>query len=112
MSSNGFLQILDLKIISLPWQNRAGPFACRRVIRMVARPTGLWTLFTADGQRHDARLIGGWVLARGVLIGFRWQTEDSMHLNAITSVRLLTPDIGRRLLTRLRWPLPEPAAFA
>ena len=62
MSSNGFLQTLDLKLIELPWLMRAGQSSNRRVVRAVAGPTGSWTLFTADDGRHDARLVGGWVL--------------------------------------------------
>lgn len=111
MSSNGFLQILDLKIISPPRLMPVGRFARPRVRRVVARSTGVWTLFTEDGKRRDARLIGGWVLAKGLLIGLRWRTEDGVSLDSVTSTRIQTPDVGRRLLTRLRWPLPEPAAF-
>lgn len=112
MSSNGFLQILELRIIELPRLMRIGHVARRRVVRAVARPTGLWTLFTLDGEHHDARLIGSWVLARGALLGLRWHSEDGRYLHAVTSVRVQTPDVGRRLLARLRWPLPEPGDFA
>jgi hypothetical protein len=112
MSSNGFLQILDLRVISLPWLMTVGPFAYRQIRRAVLLPTGGWALFTADGERRDARLLGGWVLAGGVLTGLRWQTEAGEFLGAVTSTRMQTPDVGRRLLARLKWPLPEPAAFA
>jgi len=107
MSSNGFLQILDLKIFKLPWLLRIGQLPRRRVVRVVAGPTGSWTLFMANGSCHDARLVDG----RGVLLGLRWQAEDGQHLAAVTSVRVQAPGVGRRLLTRLRWPLLEPAAF-
>jgi len=112
MSSNGFLQILDLKIFKLPWLLWIGQLPRRRIVRVVAHPTGSWTLFTADGDCHDARLVGAWVLGRGALLGLHWQAEGGRHLAAVTSVRVQAPGVGRRLLTRLRWPLPEPAAFA
>lgn len=91
------------------WPRR---YAGRQVIRVIAVPTGLWNLFTYDGQRHEARLIGGWVLARGALLGLRWQAEDGQYLDAVTSVRMQSPDVGRRLLARLRWPLPDSGTFA
>jgi len=106
------LQILDLKTLELPLALRIGHSRCRQVERAVAGAAGGWTLMTADGGLHDARLVGGWILSRGTLIGLRWRTAEGLSLAAVTSVRVLTPDIGRRLLTRLRWPLPEPAAFA
>jgi hypothetical protein len=112
MSSNGFLQILDLKVFRLPRLLRVGQRPHRHVIRVVVHATGSWILFTADGGYHDGRLVGGWVLARGRLLGLRWQTADGRHLVAFTSVRLQAPGVGRRLLARLRWPLPEPAAIA
>lgn len=112
MSSNGFLLILDLKIFELPWLLRIGQSPRRRVVRAVALPTGSWTLFTAGDACHGARLVGSWVLGRGRLIGLRWQAEDGRQFTAVTSIRLQTPGVSRRLLARLRWPLPEPAGFA
>jgi len=112
MSSNGFLQILDLKIFRLPRLLRIGQRPHRQVIRVVAHATGSWVLFTADGDCHEARLVGGWVLGMGRLLGLRWQVADGRHLVAFTSIRSQAPGVGRRLLARLRWPLPEPAAFA
>lgn len=112
ISLNGFLQILDLRIPRLPWLLRAGQGPGRRVARAVVRPTGSWALFTADGRCHEASLVGGWVLARGVLLGLRWRAVDGRHLTAVTSIRLQAPGVGRRLLARLRWPLPDPALFA
>jgi len=106
------LQILDLQTLELPLPLRIGQLRCRQVERAVAGPAGGWTLITADGGLHDARLCGGWILSRGFLIGLRWRTAGGLSVWAVTSVRVLTPDIGRRLLTRLRWPLPEPVAFA
>jgi len=106
------LQILDLKTLKLPLPLRIGQSRRRQVERAVAGPAGGWTLMTVDGGLHDARLVGGWILSRGALIGLRWRTAEGRSLAAVTCVRVLTPDIGRRLLTRLRWPLPEPAAFA
>jgi len=108
MSSNGFLQILDLKIYRLPWLLRMGLNPRLEVTRAIAQPSGSWVLFTADGARHDAGLVGGWVLAKGALLGLRWRTRDAGCLAAYTSVRLQSPDGGRRLLARLRWPQPEP----
>jgi len=112
ISLNGFLQILDLKIPRLPGLLRVGQRPGRCVERAVARPSGSWALFTTDGGCHEARLIGGWVLAGGVLLGLRWRGKNGRYLAAVTSVRLQAPGVGRRLLVRLRWPLPEPAAFA
>ncbi len=112
MSSNGFLQILDLRVFELPRLLRIGQPRRRRVIRAVAQSTGSWTVFTAAGGCHQARLTGGWVLSRGALIGLCWRGEDDRSFAAITSVRLQAPGIGRRLLTRLRWPLPQPAALS
>jgi hypothetical protein len=109
MSSNGFLQILDLNIFRLPWLLRMGQNPSLGIVRAVAQPSGSWVLFTADGAHHDARLIGGWVLAKGTLLGLCWQARGIGRLAAYTSVRLQAPDVGRRLLARLRWPLPEPA---
>ena len=111
MSSNGFLQILDLKTFRLPRLMRIGLHSRRHVVRVVAHATGSWILFTADGGCHEARLIGGWVLAKGRLIGLRWQAADGRALAAVTSVNLQAPGVGRRLLVRLRWPLRVPAAL-
>ena len=109
MSSNGFLQILDLKTFRLPWLLRLGQKQSLGIVRAVAQPSGSWVLFTADGAHHDARLIGGWVLAKGALLGLYWQSRETGRLAAYTSVRLQAPDVGRRLLARLKWPLSEPA---
>lgn len=109
MSSNGFLQILDLKIYRLPWWLRVGRRPCVDVVRAVAQPSGAWIVFTADGARHDAGLVGGWVLAKGALLGLRWQTSGDGSLSAISSVHIQSPGVGRRLLARLRWPQAEPA---
>ena len=108
MSSNGFLQILDLKIYRLPWWLRIGLPRRREVVRAVAQPSGSWVLFTADGARHGGRLAGGWMLAGGALLGLRWRTGRSGSLVAYTSVRLQASGVGRRLLARLRWPQAEP----
>ncbi len=112
MSLNGFLQILDLKIYRLPWLFRIGQLPRRRVIRVVAQSTGAWVLFTSDGKQHDALLRGRWVLARGGLLGLRWRTTGGGSLFAVTSIRLQECNAGRRLLVRLRWPLPESATLA
>ena len=112
MSSNGFLQILDLKIYRLPWLLRMGRNPRVEVARAVAQPSGAWILFTADGARHDGCLVGGWVLAKGALLGLRWLTSSAGSLSVLTSVRLQSPSTGRRLLARLRWPQPEPATPA
>jgi hypothetical protein len=110
MSLNGFLQILDLKIFRVPRLLRIGQRPHRRVVRVLGHTTGAWVLFTFDGACHDAHLIGGWALARGRLLGLRWQTADGQCLYVITSAYIQTPDVGRRLLVRLRWPLPDPVA--
>lgn len=112
MLSNGFLQILDLRIYNLPTLFRIGASSCRHVVRAIAGPDGSWTLMTADGVRHDAQLTGGWRVADGALIGMLWRDADRRSLVAWTSVRLQTDTVGRRLLVRLRWPLREPAAIA
>ena len=112
ISLNGFLQILDLKIFSLPRLLRLGQRPHRRVVRVVGHASGSWMLFTFDGCCHDAHLIGGWALAKGGLLGLRWQTADGQCFYAMTSIHLQTPDVGRRLLVRLRWPLPDPVACA
>ncbi|HJP39142.1 MAG: hypothetical protein QF483_08485 [Gammaproteobacteria bacterium] len=112
MLSNGFLQILDLKIISLPRFLRFGWPAHRHINRVVAQSTGSWNLFVSDGRCLDARLVSSWVLANGLLLGLRWQTADGRCFAAVTSIRLQAPITGRRLLTRLRWPLFESATVA
>ncbi len=112
ISLNGFLQILDLKIYRLPWLLRIGQLPRWRVIRAVAQHTGAWTLFTADGEQHDVLIEGCWVLGRGSLLGLRWRTATGRSLYALTSIRLQERNVGRRLLVRLRWPLPEPVVLA
>jgi len=112
MSSNGFLQILDLRICSLPSFLTIGQRPGRRVVRAVAWPDGGWCVTTADGRDHPAQLTGSWTLADGVCIGLHWRDADRRRLVAWTSVRLQADAVGRRLLARLRWPLREPAAFA
>ncbi len=112
MSSNGFLQILDLKTIRLPWLLSIGQSQHGRVLRAVTGPTGYWTLFTVDRSYRDARLVGSWVFGQGAMIGLGWRTASGRHLAALTSVKVLAPDVGRRLLVRIDWPLPESDAFA
>ena len=112
MSSNGFLQILDLRIVRLPWLLSFGQSQRGRVLRAVAGPAGYWTLFTVDRSYPDARLLSSWALGRGAVVGLRWRTEGGRSLAALTSVTVLSPDVGRRLLVRIKWPLPESAAFA
>jgi hypothetical protein len=106
------LQILDLKIISLPRLLWFGLHPGGRIDRVVAQSSGSWILFAADGSCLDARLVSSWVLASGVLLGLRWQAADGRYFAAVTSVRLQAPIVGRLLLTRLRWPLFESATVA
>ncbi len=112
MSSNGFMQILDLRIFSLPRLLRLGQPPGRRVVRAVAGPDGGWCVTTADGRDHPAQLTGSWTVADGACIGLQLRAADQRRLVAWTSVRLQTDTVGRRLLARLRWPLRVPAAFA
>ena len=107
MLSNGFLHILDLRISEQPFGWLQSRIRARCISRAICYQNGGWSLFFADGELVEAHLSGHWVLSGGLLLGLSWRTSDARKAMCITSLRWQDPDTIRRLLVRLRLPLPE-----
>jgi len=107
MLSNGFLNILDLRISDQPFNWLQPRMVERRISRAICYQSGGWCLFFADGARIDAQLSGHWVLSGGLLIGLSWRTADASKAMCLTSLRWQDPNTIRRLLVRLRLPVPQ-----
>ena len=116
MWSNGFLQTLEI----YPAGRRTGgcsghsicralrrwnPFSTPLITRIVAQPSGYWVLETETGERHEVRLMGGWIIGSGLSIGFYWKSDDGRTFRSWMTSWRQDPGIWRRLQVRLRMPV-------
>ena len=105
MWSNAFYQTLDLDLSgskSSIW--RLFGF---NICRVIAHPSGRWVLETRTGRLVDAHLHSGWIAGGGRFTGLSWAGSDgNRYACALFAVH---PEGAqwRRLLVRLRLPIPE-----
>jgi hypothetical protein len=126
MWSNGFLQTIELRprspIPDLPGWLKARPVAGMmsryqtgrfRVTAATVHGSGRWNLETADGERYDVRLTGGWIGFSGSFMGLAWERLGGQRSGPRTfRAWLVSSDhdrqTWRRLNARLRTPLSGP----
>ena len=116
MWSNGFLQTLEI----YPARRHAGrlfgnafcrflrrcnPFSAPLVNRIVLNPSGDWLLEFESGQRHEARLCGGWIIGCGQFMGLYWKCLDGQSVCVWLTSWRQDPDTWRRFQVRLRMPV-------
>lgn len=105
MWSNAFYQTVDLR---LPDPSRvAFRYAGFGIRRIVAHASGEWALVLEDGEHFDVELRYAWIAAAGHLAGIDWRgREEPRRISC--GLYCLDPaqDTWRRLLVRLRVPMP------
>jgi len=65
--------------------------------------SGLWTIETDQGERYEARLVRGWMVA-GTFAGIVWRSFDGRDFRLWLVSWHYDPDVWRRLVVRLRMP--------
>jgi hypothetical protein len=73
------------------------------VARIVLDGAGIWTIETDRGERHEARLVRGWIVAEAIA-GIVWRSCDGRDFRAWLISSHYDQDVWRRLLVRLRIP--------
>jgi hypothetical protein len=105
MWSNAFYQTLEIELPD-PSGTVIRLFGFG-ICRMIAHASGRWTLDTRGAGCIEARLQYGWIAGGGRLVGLCWMGEDGRrYACGWLSVR---PELARwrRLLVRLRVPMPQ-----
>lgn len=106
MLSNGFLNTLDLRISEQPCHWLQSGSANSKIMRAVCQQDGRWRLLLANGEWAHANLQSYWVLPAGCLIGLSWRLAGNSKASCLTSLHWQHSATIRRLLAKLRYPLP------
>jgi len=81
-------------------------FSGYRIRRIIAHASGRWSLDVGDREYVDVELLHGWIGAGGRLVGLRWMSGERRRFVCGLCCREPTRDPWRRLLVRLRVPMP------
>jgi hypothetical protein len=116
MWCNGFLQILEIDLVGhrsgnwvragLPGRLRCVNYFYTSVVnRFAARPSGNWTIETEQGKIFEARLVSGWIIGNGLIMGLYWKSESGDRFRCWLAGWQQDPTVLRRLLVRLKLPV-------
>jgi len=102
---NGFYQTLEFELPDPSGTVRR--FSGYRLRRIIAHASGRWSLDPGTGEYVDVEILHGWIGGGGRLVGLRWRSRDGRRFVCGLCCPKPDHDRWRRLLVRLRVPVPQ-----
>lgn len=103
MWSNAFCQTVDFE-----FPDRSGAilrFSGFGLRRIIAHPSGDWSVVLKSGERVDVELVRGWAAGGMRAVGLQWEARDRRRFSCGLCCLSPSQDPWRRLLVRLRVPM-------